>query len=126
MQKKHSNIFLSLSKVINSRSPNHKALIAACAPDRILVESDYNTVDRCTEMTWDMVQTVAEVKGWRVEHSWDYGEDDGEATWGVVKRLEENWKVFKKGGHTSTGKKPQGKNRKQRVLEPTSDESSES
>lgn len=90
-------MFLSLSTVINSRSPNHKALIATCAPDRLLVESDYNNVDMCTAQTWEMVKTVAEVKGWRLEDKWV--EDSDEAEWGTVKKLEENWFSFKKGDH---------------------------
>ena len=40
-----------------------------------------------------MVETVAEVRKWRVEKSWDeYTElERGEDSWGVVRRLEENW-----------------------------------
>lgn len=52
-----------------------------------------------------MILTIAEVKGWRVEEAWDYGENDTEANWGVVKRLEENWKLFKAGGHANPGSK---------------------
>ncbi|KDQ63112.1 hypothetical protein JAAARDRAFT_120667 [Jaapia argillacea MUCL 33604] len=102
----HSNVFLSLSTVINSRSPAHTTLIATCSPNRILVESDIHIVDLCTQHTWDMVKIVASVKGWRVEEFWDYGEG-GEGTaeqqesWGVVKRLEENWKLFQRGNHFS-------------------------
>lgn len=48
--------------------------------------------------------TLAEVKGWRVEEAWDYSENDTEANWGVVRRLEENWKLFKAGGHVNTSK----------------------
>jgi hypothetical protein len=71
-----------------------------------------------------MVLTVAEVKGWRVEESWDYNENgEGEEAWGVVRRLEENWKAFKKGGHRNPDATKKGRNRKQRVLEPDSDES---
>lgn len=103
-QKKHPNIFLSLSKAINSRSPNHRALIAACSPSRILVESDFHTIEDCTGYTWSMILTIAEVKGWRVEEVWDYSENDAREYWGVVRRLEENWKLFKAGGHTNASK----------------------
>lgn len=96
-QKKYNNVFLSLSTVINSRSPNHRALIAACSPNRILVESDYNDVDECTENTWNMVLTVAEVKGWHVEDDWV--DDLEEGKWGTVRRLEQNWKTFQEGNH---------------------------
>lgn len=71
-----------------------------------------------------MVLTVAEVKGWRVEESWDYDED-GEEAWGVVKRLEENWKAFRRGEHGSQDTTKKRRHRKQRVLEPDSDESTE-
>lgn len=70
-----------------------------------------------------MVLTVAEVKGWRVEESWDY--DEEEERWGVVRRLEENWKAFKRGRHESQDTTKKGRHRKQRVLEPDSDESTE-
>jgi len=93
LQKKHRNVFLSLSSVINGRSPNHKALIAACESNRILVESDYYDVDMCAERTWDMLETVAEVKGWHVEEEWV--NDLEESQWGVVHKLEENWFAFK-------------------------------
>jgi Tat protein secretion system quality control protein TatD with DNase activity len=126
IEKKHPNVFLSLSTGINSRSPNHRALISACSPSRILVESDYHNIDHCAQRTWEMVLIIAEVKGWRVEESWDYGGDseDGEEAWGVVRRLEENWKAFKKGGHRSPDEK-KSRHRKQRVLESDSDESAE-
>jgi len=126
MEKKHRNLFLSLSTAINSRSPNHRALIAACSPSRILVESDYHDIDHCAQRTWEMVLTIAEVKGWRVEESWDYDENGGEEdTWGVVRRLEKNWIAFKRGGHWSQNTKKTGQHRKQRVLEPDSHKSSD-
>jgi len=104
IQKKHSNIFLSLSTAINSRSPNHRALISACSPSRILVESDYYDIHHCAERTWEMVLIVAEVKGWQVEDAWDDIVEETE--WGAVRRLEDNWKIFKRGCHVSSGRKP--------------------
>ncbi|THH21225.1 hypothetical protein EW146_g296 [Bondarzewia mesenterica] len=103
IEKRHPNVFLSLSTAINSRSPNHRALIAVCAPSRLLAESDYCNVRHCTQRTWDMVRIVAEVKGWRVEHNWsdeyEVERETDESAWGVVRRLEENWRSFVKGGH---------------------------
>lgn len=98
LQKKHPNIFMSLSTVINSRSENHISLVKACSDNRILVESDFHDIEKCTERTWEMVQIVARVKGWDVESEWvdDIPEDE----WGVVHRLEENWRLFKRGRHT--------------------------
>ncbi|KAF8078968.1 hypothetical protein FPV67DRAFT_1604300 [Lyophyllum atratum] len=95
---KASNVFLSLSTVINGRSSNHRALIAACSPHRLLVESDYNDVDRCTERTWEMVKIVADVRGWPLETEWI--DDLDEKDWGAVRRLENNWLAFKTGDHT--------------------------
>lgn len=106
MQKKHSNAFLSLSIVINSRSPAHRSLIAACSPTRILVESDYNDIQRCTSQTWEMLLTIAEVKGWSVEESWEDDPPADRSNWGTVRRLEENWKSFERGAHVPAQKKP--------------------
>ncbi|TFK77437.1 Metallo-dependent hydrolase [Pluteus cervinus] len=92
VEKRHPNVYLSLSTAINGRSPNHRALIAACASNRLLVESDYPDVDLCTERTWDMIRTVADIKGWSVEETWaDEIEPD---KWGAVRRIEANWITF--------------------------------
>ncbi|KAJ3763123.1 hypothetical protein EV360DRAFT_34176 [Lentinula raphanica] len=98
IQRRYPNTFLSLSTVINGRSPNHLSLIKVCDPLRILVESDYNDVDYCTEQTWDMVRTVADIKGWSIETEWNSEDDSSQR--GVVRRLEENWVRFKSGNHT--------------------------
>ena len=90
-------MFLSLSTVINQRHAIHRALIAECSPNRLLVESDYNDIDKCTSQTWDMIRIIAEVKGWDIETEWvDELEED---KWGVVRRLEQNWLRFKHGHH---------------------------
>ncbi|KAF9270711.1 Metallo-dependent hydrolase [Marasmius fiardii PR-910] len=97
IERKYSNVFLSLSTVINSRSPNHSALIEVCSPDRILVESDYNHISMCTKRTWDMLRTVADIKGWSIETEWV--EDVAESDWGAIRMLERNWKRFQLGNH---------------------------
>lgn len=112
IEKRHPNVFLSLSTAINSRSANHRALIAACAPSRLLVESDFCNVRFCTTRTWDMVRIVAEVKGWRIEQDWEEEDENAdEDKWGVVRRLEQNWLRFVKGGHKQVAKASR-KNRK--------------
>jgi len=98
IERRYSNVFISLSTVINSRSPNHIALIKACDPHRILVESDYNDVDLCAQRTWEMVSTVAQVKNWTIETEW---REEGDHT-AVVHRLKENWTRFKEGNHPTT------------------------
>ncbi|KAF5313119.1 hypothetical protein D9619_002588 [Psilocybe cf. subviscida] len=124
MRKKHNNVFLSLSTVINHNHGSMRDLIATCSQDRILAESDFYDISRCTAQTWDMVQIIAEVKGWRVESSWDYTTDgdgtdntnavkEGEESWGVVKKLERNWFRFRDGNHPIPEKK---KNRRERQL----------
>ncbi|KAJ4002267.1 hypothetical protein F5050DRAFT_1559054 [Lentinula boryana] len=104
IQRRYPNAFLSLSTVINGRSPNHISLIKVCDPLRILVESDYNDVDMCTEQTWDMVRTVADVKGWPIETEWNE-DNDHSSERGTVRRLEENWLRFKAGHHSAKRKK---------------------
>ena len=89
---------MSLSIAINARSPTHKALIKACDPTRLLVESDEHTLSRSAQMTWDMLDIIANIRGWRVEQSAeDVMREDGEA--GAVRRLMLNWDAFLKGGH---------------------------
>ncbi|KAJ4478002.1 hypothetical protein C8R41DRAFT_897140 [Lentinula lateritia] len=103
IQRRYANAFLSLSTVINGRSPNHLSLLKVCDPLRILVESDYNDVDMCTEQTWGMIRTTADVKGWTIETEWNENESDS-SKWGVVRRLEENWLRFKAGHHSAKKK----------------------
>ncbi|KAF8899080.1 TatD DNase family Scn1 [Infundibulicybe gibba] len=116
IEKHNPNIYLSLSTVINMRSPNHRALISACAPDRLLAESDYNDVGHCTERTWDMVQIIAEVRGWRIEDKgWDTVDEsyEDEQEIGVVRRLEQNWRAFRQGQH----KARRSRGRERRILQ---------
>lgn len=89
--------------MINSRTPAHRDLIAASSPSRILVESDYHDPSYSTSQTLNMLQTVAEVKGWTVEKTWE--SNLARDQWGAVRRLEENWKTFEKGGHEPVRKK---------------------
>lgn len=88
----HQNAYMSLSIAINGRSPALKRLIAAVSPTRLLVESDIHDVLQCTDLTWQMVCTIASVRGWDVEEKW--AEDSEKEEWGVVRRLEENWIAF--------------------------------
>ncbi|KAF8527406.1 hypothetical protein BU17DRAFT_39326, partial [Hysterangium stoloniferum] len=97
LERNHPNIYLSLSTTINARSPSHKALIAACHPSRILAESDYHDVNGSTERTWEMIVTIAVVKGWPIETEWN--SQLKETNWGIVRKLHENWKSFSNGNH---------------------------
>ncbi|TFK19986.1 hypothetical protein FA15DRAFT_697207 [Coprinopsis marcescibilis] len=115
-EKKIPNTFLSLSSVINGRSSSLRKLIEICGPDRILVESDYNRVECCTEKTVEMVYLVADVKGWAVEKEWVESLSDEER--GAVRRLEDNWKRFRRGRH----KVPESKGRRTRKLLETDSE----
>ena len=108
-QRKHSNVFLSLSIAINSRSPGHRELITACSSERILAESDYHDISYSTGQTWQMLRAIAEVKGWRVETEWHELSPASENDWGVVRRLEHNWEVFQKGGHKPVRRKDKRK-----------------
>lgn len=118
-QRAHANVYLSLSTVINSRSPAHKDLIASCASHRILVESDFYNLTDLPQQNWEMVRTIAEVKNWKVEDDWLYTEQHiAPEDWGVVKRLEDNWNRFKNAKHVPIKRK---RNKRQLALD--SDES---
>ncbi|KAI0363618.1 Metallo-dependent hydrolase [Pilatotrama ljubarskyi] len=118
ISKRHPNVFLSLSTAINARSPAHRALVAACAADRILVESDFHDVRLSAPYTWYMLRTVADVKGWRVEDAWDYDEQrEEEGEWGAVRRLEENWKLFVRGGHDERREPDKKRRRRDKAIE---------
>jgi len=96
-QKRHVNVFLSLSAAINGRSSNHKKLITAASPDRLLVESDYHDIRYSTPYTIKILRTVAELKGWEIEEEWI--ENLAESEWGAVRKLEANWNAFTAARH---------------------------
>lgn len=72
-----------------------------------MVESDYNDAAHLTSQTWDIIKVVAEVKGWPIEDHWEA--DLSEDQWGVVRRLENNFKLFQRGGHAPIRKKDRRK-----------------
>lgn len=72
-----------------------------------MVESDYNDSARLTDQTCQMLSTIAEVKGWHIETSWE--DDLPVDEWGAVRKLEENWKTFQRGGHPPIRKKDRRK-----------------
>ena len=104
---------MSLSMVINHKHPSLRELIAACSPDRLLVESDYNDIDMVTSQTWDMIKLIAEVRGWPVETEWLDTEDLAEEEWGVVRRLERNWRRFRDRDHPCKADLKKGKTKRQ-------------
>jgi hypothetical protein len=65
-----------------------------------------------------MIMTVADVNGWQVEDDWDdewdEGAEESKDDWGVVRRLEANWKTFVKGGHSPIVPRGNRKERKPR------------
>jgi hypothetical protein len=61
-----------------------------------------------------MACTVAETHGWPIEDVWEDGPERDESQWGVVRRLEANWRAFLKGGHLPPGKKPTARERRRR------------
>ena len=84
-------LYMSLSTGINGKSSGHRALIAACAPDRILVESDTHDPSECASRTWDMICIVAQVKKWSLENKWT--EEESKEP-GAIMQLARNWDVF--------------------------------
>ena len=67
-------------------------MIASASPERILAESDIHDITHCTELTWEMVCTIASVRDWPIEEEWI--EDLEKEKWGVVRRVRENWITF--------------------------------
>jgi hypothetical protein len=114
-QKKHPNVYVSLSTAINGRSSNYKSLIAVCANDRILAESDYDDILMSTQQTWNIVKSIAEVKNWKVETTWV--EDLEEKDWGVVHHLKRNWERFREGNHVPSRRKAAGIGRKSHPIQ---------
>lgn len=109
-QNRYSNVFLSLSMLINEKHLSYKTLIAACSGDRILVESDYGNIDMTASETWRMLKNVAEIKKWNLETTWVDTLDEKE--WGAVRRLEQNWFKFRNGNHPPPTSHKSAKNRK--------------
>jgi len=97
IERKHPNVFLSLSTCINGRSANHLKLIETASPTRLLVESDINQVWQCSGYTWDMLSTIAKVRQWRLESTWENEANEGGR--GAVHEIEANWKAFARGCH---------------------------
>ncbi|KZO96423.1 Metallo-dependent hydrolase [Calocera viscosa TUFC12733] len=95
VERNYPNVFLSLSIAINGKHGGLRALIAAASHDRLLVESDYYDITFCTENTWEVLNLIAEVKGWRIEEAW---EEVVQGEPGAVRRIEENWNTFRSGG----------------------------
>jgi len=100
-KKHHPNVFLSLSTAINGSIPDFIALVRECTPKRILVESDWPDARDAPARTWDMACMVAEIHGWPIEDMWEDAPPLDEEKWGVIRRLESNWRSFVKGGHVA-------------------------
>ncbi|KAF7303168.1 TatD DNase family Scn1 [Mycena kentingensis (nom. inval.)] len=89
LQRAHRNCLMSISTTINAKSRHLRPLIAACAPDRLLIESDYNNIDNSTAQCLEILNIVSEVRGWPIETEWVESETEG-----AVHRLEANWEAF--------------------------------
>jgi hypothetical protein len=100
-QKHHPNVYLSLSTAINGSIPDFIPLVRECAPTRLLVESDWPDARDAPARTWDMARMVAEIHDWPIEDVWEDPPPLDEAKWGVIRRLESNWRTFVKGGHVA-------------------------
>ena len=61
-----------------------------------------------------MACIVAEARGWRIEDAWEDSGERDESEWGVVRRLEANWRAFVKGGHVAPVKRPRARERRRR------------
>lgn len=59
-----------------------------------------------------MITTIADVKGWHIETQWNPALT--EANWGTIRRLEENWNAFSRGGHLDKRRELDTKKRNKR------------
>ncbi|TPX42377.1 hypothetical protein SeLEV6574_g05641 [Synchytrium endobioticum] len=62
-------IYVSFSTVINARSPKLADRIRAVPADRLLIESDYSTMNAIDAQMAEIVQVVSEATGWSVEET---------------------------------------------------------
>ncbi|KAH9971899.1 hypothetical protein BJV77DRAFT_1057218 [Russula vinacea] len=76
------------------------------------IESDYHDACDAPARTWEMACKVAETHGWPIEDAWEDCLDESE--WGVVRRLEANWRAFLKGGHFPPVKQVRARERRRR------------
>jgi Tat protein secretion system quality control protein TatD with DNase activity len=95
---KYTNVFISLSVLVNKRTKTYKELLQCCDANRLLVESDMNQVDQCISLTCEMLREIATVRGWAVETEW-VEEPQPWAQAKAVLKLEKNFNLFLKGNH---------------------------
>lgn len=67
LQKAHSNVFFSFSIAINGRSPRLRRVIQAVAEDRLLLESDWPSLQEQNERLSEMVEIISEARAWSIE-----------------------------------------------------------
>jgi Tat protein secretion system quality control protein TatD with DNase activity len=85
LQRRYGNLYFSFSTTINSRSPRLKDNIRAVRDERLLVESDWNSLDGHLDRLSEIVNIVADAKGWDLETTWarespSCGSDEGLAS----------------------------------------------
>ncbi len=61
-----------------------------------------------------MACIVAKTLGWPIEDAWEDNPGRDESQWGIVRRLEANWRAFVKGGHPVSVKRQGAKERRRR------------
>lgn len=78
------------------------------------MESDYAIVTQTAQRSWDILEIIANIRGWRIEQSPEEvvqeppaGEEPG-----AVRRFMLNWEAFTKGDHSSVPLKASNKVRK--------------
>ena len=105
---------MSLSTAINTRSAAHEPLIRACNPSRLLVESDYHNVSESGPRTWEIMEVIARIRGWKVEQTEEeiLADSPTEEAFGAIRRIQENWRLFEAGDHPGTPTKDSSKTRK--------------
>ena len=61
-----------------------------------------------------MACMVAEIHDWPIEDAWEDAPPLDEAKWGVIRRLESNWRTFTKGGHEVPSRGLRSRDRRRR------------
>lgn len=98
-QRNLSNLYISPSIFITSRSASAVPLIRAVSPTRMLVESDSHDVRLSTRLVWAATVWIGRLRGWKIEGFDRRGEDgDEEDEWEMAENAGDEEEVFSGNG----------------------------
>ena len=84
LQKTHANAYIGFSTPINHRHSNHRDILAASDPNRILPESDWHSAEGLASRVWQATRLIGEIH---------VNPDEDPDAFGT-RQLEANWKRF--------------------------------